>query len=124
MVNRQDRTALIELVAAKSEIPAVRRACLLGTVEVLGGFREIPPSTSPGWILRIKTQRGVSHLAVVRPTERDYHVVSAHEVPWHLWVGGPPEKYRENPPTLYDIYAGDHPLEYAYRKQTAQRRLE
>ena len=111
-----DRQDLINLVAHGAPAPACRRACLTGKVEVLGGFLEIPPSTSPGWIVQVTTKRGNVHLVAVFPDDvlHKYLVYGVGVVPWHLWVG--PEDYRWG----WNIYDGDHPRAYKIRRSVAQ----
>lgn len=96
-------------------MPAIRRACMTGSVEVLGGFEAIPPSPAPGWIVTITTRRGaVSHVAII-PDDigHRYRVVLVRDVPWHLWVGQPLAR------TAYSVYQGDHPAAYEARRDLA-----
>ena len=111
-----DRQDLINLVAYGAPAPACRRACLTGTVEVLGGFSEVPPSTSPGWIVRVTTKRGNVHLVGISPDDiwHKYWVRAVDAVPWHLWEGSPCD------PAVYSIYSGDHPETYRTRRSVAQ----
>jgi hypothetical protein len=113
------RTDLIELIARECEVPAVRRACVTGKAEVLGGFSEILPSTRPGWIVRIIAQRGAVFLVAVVPNEYHhfYQVYVIDEVPWHLWAGKPMAG------APYSIYQGDHPVAYEMRRDLELERL-
>lgn len=99
------RSELISLVAKKTVVPAVRRACTLGAVEVYGCFSAVTPSGKPGWILKVTTQHGGSYLVAVVPDEirHDVNVLVLSKVPWQTWVG------HANPDPLM---SGDHPETY------------
>ena len=113
-----DRTGLIDLVARKTNIPAVKRACLTGKVEVLGGFD--PLDDEPGWVVRITAKHGTKYLIAVvpRPPTQEYSVYTLDEVPWHTWVGTRISRER------YSVYAGDHPASYDVLRDLAIERRE
>jgi hypothetical protein len=81
----------------------VARAIECGKVEVLGGFLRVPPSDSPGWIVRAVSDNGETyHAAVMCPF---YGVRMVDVVPWHHWAGG----------------MADHPDRYRRLRDTARR---
>lgn len=91
----------------------IARAIDEGSVEVLGGFKEIPPSyqekypfiARPGWIVRVNSVRGTQwHVAVtVKEGSRDmYAFVMVHSVPWKHWVGGSTPLYKGDYPDRYE----------------------
>jgi hypothetical protein len=118
----RDRADLIALIERQAPSPACKRACLTGKVEVLGGFEEIPPSTCPGWIVRITTKRGSVFQVAVIPDDvkHTYRVRFIGEVPWHLWTG-----LAHFPGVKdYSIYVGDHPADYTFKRMVALQELQ
>lgn len=120
MKQLRDRTDLIEIVAREKTLPpAVRRACLTGTVEVLGGFEEIPLGSGlSGWGLAITGSHGTTWTVAVIPNIHVYLVRLIEEIPWYLWVGDTLDL------DTYSIYQGDHPTLYETRKRAALGQLE
>jgi hypothetical protein len=116
----RDRADLIEFVARKINIPACRRACLTGKVEVLGGFENIPPSLLSGWMLTITAKHGtVFHLAVLPDEhEHDYQIQVVNKILWQNWLGTP------RAGAAYSLYQGDHPAAYDVRRDLAREKLE
>lgn len=119
-MNLLDRTGLIDLVARKTDLPAVRRACLTGRVEVLGGFSEVCFQGDPCWIIKITAKHGTEYLVAVVPYDNlhDYCVGIIDEIPWHTWVGTRISRER------YSVYAGDHPASYDVLRDLAIERRE
>ena len=115
-----DRTGLIDLVARKTTLPAVRRACLTGKVEVLGGFSEACFQGDPCWIVRVTARHGTEYLVAVTPYDdlHSYSVGAIGEIPWHNWVGTRVARER------YSVYAGDHPARYDVLRDFAIERRE
>ncbi|MEM8737239.1 MAG: hypothetical protein AAGG38_02010, partial [Planctomycetota bacterium] len=54
----ESRAELIRQVEARVTHPACQRAFRTGTVEVLGKFRSLPPTGTPGWVLKTTTTHG------------------------------------------------------------------
>jgi len=86
---------------------AICRALQEGQIEFLGGFKPIPPTDYPGWIVQVTSVFGKSwYVAVIAYCDR-YGIRILKDVPWQNWVG-----------TTLDIefraqlYSGDHPKEY------------
>ena len=103
------RRDLIELVARQAPTSVVKRACLNGNVEILGGFTHVlPPSGLPGWIVRLVTVNRHEILVGVVCNEHahQYEVRVIDMVPWVQWMGDP--GLHE-----YWVYNGDHPQHYA-----------
>jgi hypothetical protein len=111
---RLDRADLIALVAGRTGIAAVKRACLLGKVEVLGGFENLQAG-DPGWLLKIVCPHGTEYIMAVvpQPTTHEYLVSQHVDIPWHHWTGNRVDRER------YSVYAGDHPAIYDARRETA-----
>jgi len=110
-----DRADLVSLVASKAPLPAIRRACIIGQVELLGGFQPLPPISSPGWILTVRTKSGREHHVAVVPDNltHDYHVQLIEYVPWEKWIGS------NLVDQDYNIRFGDFPLTYFKLKEEA-----
>lgn len=77
-----------------------------GSVECLGGFDTLPTSSNPGWMVRVKSPFGNTHLiAVAWDTVRfKLYWFRAPYVPWENWV-----RFHSGNP----LYGGDHPDSYA-----------
>lgn len=106
-----DRLDLIEMVSARAPSSACRRACLNGKVEVLGGFRVIPPSTLPGWMVLVTTVHGKDYAVAVTADQamHRYRVWIADKVPWGEWLGFIGD---------YSVRSGDHPTLYSALRST------
>jgi hypothetical protein len=116
MFDPRDRSALIAIVERQAPVLSVRRACLTGQVEVLGGFDTIPPGTLAGWIVTFTAAHGtIFHVALIADVHKhEYRARLIETVPWQLWVGGQAADEDE-----YSIYAGDHPEVYQERREKA-----
>ena len=114
MVHFQTRDHLMGWLERHCPRPAIVRALLHGSTELLGGFDRIPPSGRPGWIVRVRSQFGKVWLVAIVPnrTQTDYEIRIPKEVPWKHWCGGP----IPNP-----IYKGDRPWLYETIKERAMR---
>ena len=116
-----DRSDLILLVARESDVPAIRRACVTGHVEVLGGFSEIPSGNYPGWLLRVTAKHGARYIVAVVPDAflHRYRVYCIETVPWQVWVGE--HDPRQFPHPLRD---GDRPGQYHLFRACALKELQ
>lgn len=110
----RDRADLIALVGRQAPSPAVRRACVTGKIEVLGGFSQAAPSTGPCWLLRIIGRHGATWIVGVAPNDirHDYGIFLAPRTPWQSWLGD-----RMAPGG--SLRSGDHPERYADFKRGA-----
>ena len=78
--------------------------------ELLGGFSAIPPSGSPGWIVRVTSRnRSVWNIAVLAHKDR-YGIRLVKSVPWENWTGGKTQ-----------VCEGDNPTRYTYLKGFKER---
>jgi len=79
-----------------------------GTVEVLGGFDPLPTSTNPGWMVRLQSPFGPTHLIAVAWDTVNFRLYwfRAPDVPWENWMGRNTENrlYRGDYPELYATY--------------------
>ena len=82
------------------------RALRDGTVEHLGGFSRIPPTSHPGWIVKVTSTHGKEFIVAVIAYQLRYGIRVLGEVPWRYW-------YNAQPWT--SLLAGDNPEEYQSR---------
>ena len=108
------RNDLFKVLEEKSPTGAISTALDTGGAELLEGFRSIPPSPLPGWIIVVTSKRGTVWNVVVTAHENPPRFTTwvVQRIPWEHWVG---EIDRD--PGVYD---GDHPIEYEKRKQKAR----
>jgi len=108
---RRDVVAYIGRYTARRH---VRRAIEHGDVELLGGFRPIPPGNDPGWILRVTSANKKRwHVAIVaRGSTTDYVLRVLTRVPWENWIGDE---------CGLDLYRGDKPERYKYLRELKRR---
>jgi len=107
------RTQLIKYIHNNAPRPAIKTACYRGSVEVLGGFRNIPPSTRSGWIVVITSEFGrVWYVAVMEETGAGWKVGVIKNIPWRNYIG---VKNRGFP----SIHDGDNPMKACAAKERA-----
>ncbi len=105
MQHFQSRTHLILWLENNCPRPAVVRALYEGQVEFFGGFNPIPPTTHPGWVLRVTSAHGKIRYVAVIAYRDHYGIRILIDVPWDKWVGST----AKNRTALMN---GDHPAEY------------
>lgn len=107
------RTQLINAIRNGIGMSAVSRACVTGTVEVLGGFSRIPPMPLPGWVVMITSIHGQTWLIAVTPDDHR-HVFNTgliESAPWRYYVG------RDGGCSIYD---GDDPEQACIAREQAR----
>lgn len=89
--------------------PYVQRALIEGGVEFLGGFKQIPPWNSPGWIMKLTSKFKTVYLVAVISQQQEFIIMCRiiDVIPWHHWDGDK----SSNP-----LYQGDRPEEYRRMK--------
>lgn len=107
MTHFQSRTHVILWLENNCSRKAITRALYEGQVEFFGGFKPIPPTTHPGWIIRVTSAHGRTWYVAVICYDRRYGIRILRDVPWRNWVGtfawgG----FRAQ------LHSGDHPEEY------------
>ena len=105
MTHFQSRTHIILWLENNCSRKAITRALYEGQVEFFGGFSPIPPTTHPGWIIRITTAHGKTFYVAVICYDRRYGIRILKDVPWDKWVGST----AKNRTALMN---GDNPTEY------------
>ena len=98
------RTELIYFIREDISRSAISRACLNGTVQVVGGFSQIHPLPNPGWIVSITSIHGRTWLVAVTADDHNhiFHAWVTESIPWKNYVGIPDRGF-------YSIYDGDNP---------------
>lgn len=104
-VHFQSRTHLILWLETHCPRPAIVRALYEGQVEFFGGFDPIPPTTQPGWIMRITSAHGKTRYVAIIAYRDRYGIRILRDVPWECWIGST----AKNRTVLMN---GDHPTEY------------
>jgi len=91
---------------------AIVRALNEGQVEFFGGFNPIPPTTHPGWILRVTSVYGKTWYVAVICYDCRYGIRILRDVPWGNWAGTFAWGGFRTP-----LHSGDHPEEYKKLKE-------
>lgn len=58
-----------------------------GEIELLGGFNPIPPTSHPGWIVKMTSIHGKLWYVAVIAYQNRYGIRILKEVPWKNWAG-------------------------------------
>ena len=87
---------------------AICRALNEGQVEFFGGFNPIPPTTRPGWIMRITSAHGRTWYVAVIMYDCRYGIRILKDIPWSSWVGTNfwDDEFRTR------LHSGDNPEKY------------
>ena len=117
MQHIETRTQLIEHIMDYAPVGGISRACHEGEVNVLGGFRVIPPGTRPGWIVVVTSRFEQVWIVAVQPNEdtRKFEVREIKRVPWESYVGIEEQ-------VGYSIYNGDNLLSASVACRMARER--
>ncbi|MCK5613783.1 hypothetical protein KAR91_68595 [Candidatus Pacearchaeota archaeon] len=105
MIHFQSRAHLILWLENNCARKAIVRALYEGQVEFFGGFDPIPPTTHPGWIMRVTSAHGRIWYVAVICYDRRYGIRILRDVPWGRWRGST----AKNRTVLMN---GDNPTEY------------
>jgi len=82
MIHFQSKTHIILWLENNCSRQAIVRALYEGQVEFFGGFKPIPPTTQPGWILRVTSARGKTWYVAVIAYQNRYGIRILKDVPW------------------------------------------
>jgi hypothetical protein len=115
MVKIQTREQLLQYVIAalaRYSRRSVARAMYDGTgiVRVLGGFRPMPPSAAPGWIVSVTSAHGKTWRIAVVIKNNGYGLRMLDKIPWENWTDGNTE-----------LYSGDDPKRYRRLRDEARK---
>lgn len=105
MIHFQSKTHLILWLENHCSRKAITRALYEGQVEFFGGFDPIPPTTHPGWVIRVTSAYGRTWYVAVICYDRRYGIRILRDVPWDKWMGST----AKNRTALMN---GDNPTEY------------
>lgn len=102
------RTELLQWVRKNVTDPVLQRAIEWGRIENLGGFRPLPTSKNPGWIVHITSSRGRVYIIAVGVKNFGLYWFRLKEesVDWSTWIGGESED---------ELYRGDEANDKSYR---------
>lgn len=108
MIHFQSKDNLVDWLIKKCPRPAIVRALEHGTVEHLGGFNPIPPSTLPGWILKVTSPLGGKWNVAVLANDitHRYEIRIIQTIPWKNWRG------ELNGIMCSALFCGDNPEQY------------
>lgn len=84
------RSELIQWVRNNVTDPVLQRAMEWGRIENLGGFRPLPTSRNPGWVVRITSSRGKSYNIAVGVRNFGlywFRLPELLESDWESWIG-------------------------------------
>lgn len=89
MIHFQSRDQIIDWLIDNCPRPAIVRALDYGQVEFLGGFKLIPPSALPGWILKVTSLYNKKWNVAVLANDKEhrYEIRIIKSIPWKNWVG-------------------------------------
>lgn len=108
MIHFQTKNHLLMWLENNCPRKAVVRALRDGTVEHLGGFSKIPPTSHSGWITKVTTTHGKEFIVAVIAYQNRYGVRILSEVPWECWCG----KGQGSP----NLRNGDDPHRYYWKR--------
>ncbi len=86
-VHFQSRTHIILWLEDHCPRPAITRALYEGEVEFFGGFDPVPPTSDPGWIIRVTSVHGKIWYVAVIAYRDHYGIRILRDVPWGNWQG-------------------------------------
>jgi len=112
MIHFQSKTHIILWLEKNCPRQAIVRALHEGEVEFLGGFSPVPPTSHPGWIIRVTSVHGKIWYVAVIAYQNRYGIRILKDVPWQYWTGNSEGK----PGSLYN---GDDPVLYWGRHEHA-----
>ncbi len=116
MVHFQTKNHLLIWLENNCPRKGIVRALRDGTVEHLGGFSTIPPTSHPGWIARITSTRGKEFIVAVIAYQNRYGIRVLGEIPWRYWIG---DQDRSDS----SLMNGDDPQRYWCIKRHAEHEL-
>lgn len=112
MIHLRSRDDIIDWLIENCPRPAIVRALIDGKIEFLGGFKPVPPSILPGWILKvISVHDKVWYVAVLaNDTKHCYEIRLINYISWEHWVG---TDALTNHKSFRDkLFSGDNPKKY------------
>jgi len=106
-IHFQSRLHIVSWLEKTCPRKAIVRALREGQVEFFGGFNPVPPTTDPGWIIRVTSVYGkIWYIAIIAYRDH-YGIRILKDVFWGSWVGTFPQG---TPRT--QLFSGDNPEDY------------
>ena len=104
----ETRTQLIDFICENISSYAIGLAChhSEGSVQVLGGFSRIHPTSKPGWIVVVTSCHERTWIIAVTAHDHE-HIFKTwiiDSIPWRYYVG-------QRGQATYSIYNGDNPIQ-------------
>lgn len=108
MIHFQSKNDILDWLMDNCPRRPIVRALDHGKVEFLGGFDLIPPSTLPGWILKVTSIYGGKwNVAILANNIKHiYEIRIIKNIPWKNWVG------ELNGIMRIELFCGDNPETY------------
>lgn len=118
-VHFQSRLHIVSWLEKNCPRKAIVRALSEGSVEFYGGFSPVPPTTDPGWIMRVTSVYDKTWYVAVISSQNHYGIRILRDVPWGYWYGTYkwPVCYKNDNKFRQQLYSGDHPEEYLKLKE-------
>jgi len=87
MVHFQTKNHLLMWLEDNCPRKTIVRALRDGIVEHLGGFSTIPPTSHPGWVVRVTSTYDKEYIVAVIAYQNRYGIRILNEIPWKYWGG-------------------------------------
>jgi len=112
MIHFQSRDQIIDWLIDNCLRPAIVRSLIDSKVEFLGGFKPIPPSVLPGWILKIISLHNKKWIVAVLANDikHIYEIRIIKSVPWKNWLGT--DSFTNHRTFRIKLFSGDRPELY------------
>lgn len=112
-IHFQSRLHIVSWLEKNCPRKAIVRALNEGQVEFFGGFNPIPPTTHPGWIIRVTSVYGKTWYVAVIAYRDHYGIRILRDVPWGNWDS----YFWDKTHRKGELYSGDNPEEYLKLKE-------
>lgn len=112
-VHFQSRLHIVSWLEKTCSRKAIVRALSEGQVEFFGGFSLIPPTTQPGWIIRVTSVYGKTWYVAVIAHRDHYGIRILRDVPWGNWIG----ENSWGDAFKVHLFSGDYPGKYKKLKE-------
>jgi len=108
-VHFQSRLHIVSWLEKNCPRKAIVRALNEGSVEFYGGFNPVPPTTDPGWVMRVTSVYDKTWYVAVISSRNHYGIRILRDVPWQFWAG---RNISVGARSRSGLYSGDNPEEY------------
>lgn len=108
-IHFQSRLHIVSWLEKTCPRKAIVRALSEGQVEFFGGFDLIPPTTQPGWVIRVTSIYGKIWYIAVIAYRNHYGIRILKDIPWGNWVG---TVFWDSNSFRTQMFSGDSPEEY------------